>query len=106
MTPNLNTSFDVKEDKINVSLNVVVGSTENTSVPFQAECSLTGIFTYKYEEDQTKVGLDTLVRNNAVAILYPYIRAIISTLSMTSNEFPNYNLPTINVGKVLKDQTN
>lgn len=106
MTPKLNTNFDVKENKINVSLNVVVGSIENTSAPFQAECSLTGVFTYKHEEDKTGVGLDTLVRNNAVAILYPYIRAIISTLSMTSNEFPNYNLPTINVGKVLKDQTN
>lgn len=106
MKPNLNTNFDVKDDKINVSLNVKVGSTENTSVPFLAECSLTGIFTYRHEEDKTDVGLDTLIRNNAVAILYPYVRAIISTLSMTSNEFPNYNLPTINVGKVLSDQAN
>ncbi|MCI1632814.1 MAG: protein-export chaperone SecB [Liquorilactobacillus nagelii] len=45
-----------------------------------------------------------MVRNNAVAILYPYARAIVATLTTTSNEFPGYNMPTINVNKVLAQQ--
>lgn len=105
MSPEISSNFNVKDDnKIIVSLAVTVGSTEQNSVPFQAECSVSGTFIYKVEEDETKVGLDKLIRNNAVAILYPYVRMIISNLTMNSNEYPNYNLPTINVGKLLQDQ--
>lgn len=106
LSPTLSTNFDIKKNEINVSLKVGVGSIQKKNIPFFVECSLTGVFIYKKEEDKTEVGLDTLIRNNAVAILYPYVRAIISTLTMTSNEFPNYNLPTINVGQALKEQNN
>ena len=105
MSPEISSNFNVKDDnKIIVSLAVTVGYTEQYSVPFQSECSVSGTFIYKVEEDETKVGLDELIRNNAVAILYPYVRMIISNLTMNSNEYPNYNLPTINVGKLLQDQ--
>lgn len=92
---------NVDGETIIVNLRVVVGSLENQLAPFMASCTVVGRFTYHVEEDETSVGLDTLVRNNCVAILYPYVRAIIATLTTSSNEFPGYNMPTINVAKAL-----
>lgn len=104
LKPKLATKVDVKDNSINIMLKVVAGSLETNSVPFQVDCSVVGRFTYKPDEDSTGIGLDIFVRNNAVAILYPYVRAIIATLTTTSNEFPGYNMPTINVGKLLAQQ--
>ena len=85
-------------------MSVIVGSLEDKTIPFQVSCSIIGTFVYEPDEDATNVGLDALVRNNAVAILYPYVRAIIATLTTTSNEFPGYNMPTINVSELLAQQ--
>lgn len=104
LDPRLSKNINIEGNKINVTLKVSVGSIEDSAIPFLVKCSITGTFTYNSDEDDTEVGIDTLVRNNAVAILYPYIRAIIATLTTTSNEFPGYNLPTINVSKVLAQQ--
>jgi len=104
LNPTPTTSIDVSDDKIDVTLNIVAGSLEDKKIPFKVACSLVGEFTYDPEEDKSSVGLDTLVRNNAVAILYPYARAVIATLTNTSGEFPSYNMPTVNISKWLADQ--
>lgn len=102
LSPKISTNFDIKENKILLSLNVVIGSTEDKKVPFQAECYLTGIFIYHHEEDKAESGIDEFIQNNAVAILYPYVRELISNLTKDSNEFSTYILPTINVADILK----
>jgi len=104
LAPKITTNTDVHDNDISVTLTITVGSVEGRKMPFQATCSLTGIFDYQSDEDDAGVGLDQLVRNNAVAILYPYVRAIITNLTASSNEYPGYVLPTINVGKVLAEQ--
>ncbi|MDN2452978.1 protein-export chaperone SecB [Lactobacillus sp. UCMA15818] len=104
LEPKMTTKINLEDNNINITLSVVVGSLEHKNIPFQVSCSIIGTFVYKTDEDTTKIGLDTLIRNNAVAILYPYVRAIIATLTTTSNEFPGYNMPTINVSKVLAQQ--
>lgn len=40
---------------------------------------------------------------NAIAILYPYVRALVSTYTANSNVTPLI-LPTINVNKMLKEK--
>ena len=84
LEPKMTSKTNIEDNNINITLSVIVG--------------------YEPDEDATNVGLDALVRNNAVAILYPYVRAIIATLTTTSNEFPGYNMPTINVSKLLAQQ--
>lgn len=100
----LTKKVSIEQNKINIKLSVAVGSLEDLDIPFYAKCSVIGTFTYNSDEDEIGTGIDTLVRNNAVAILYSYVRAIIATLTTTSNEFPGYNMPTINVGKVLAQE--
>nr|WP_278415790.1 protein-export chaperone SecB [Lactobacillus taiwanensis] len=45
--------------------------------------------------------MSNFVKKTTVAILYPYIRQLISSLTQESNEYPSYILPTINVAKML-----
>lgn len=97
------TDIDVTDDRIKVTLTIDVGSLTGKKMPFKVTCALIGDFVYESAEDKGAVALDTLVRNNAVAILYPYVRAVIATLTNTSGEFPSYNLPTINVSEWLAD---
>lgn len=35
----------------------------------------------KANRDQAQVGIDTLINKNAVAILYPYVRALVSGIT-------------------------
>lgn len=104
LEPKITTKINVENSDINITLSVMVGSLDGKDIPFQVNCSIIGTFVYNPDEDLTEVGLDTLVRNNAVAILYPYARAIVATLTTTSNEFPGYNMPTVNVNKILAQQ--
>lgn len=106
LSPKPQTVIDLAGNEIKVSLTITVGSLKDKTVPFEVACTIVGSFTYQPDEDGNQVGLDKLVRNNAVAILYPYARAMIATLTANSGEFPSYNLPTINVGQWLSEQTN
>ena len=58
--------------------------------------NLTGYFMVDGCEPET-------LKANAIAILYPYVRAIISTYTANANITPLI-LPTINVNKLIKDQ--
>lgn len=98
----LNIENDVKKDSILVNLGVRIGSL--TDDPFEVIVQVCGKFVYHIEKDTNHVGVDTLIRSNAVAILYPYVRSLVSGLTNTSNEYPAFLLPTINVAQVLKEQ--
>ncbi|MFC6290155.1 protein-export chaperone SecB [Levilactobacillus angrenensis] len=98
------TDIDVAGDQIKVTLAIVAGALTGKKMPFKVTCVLVGDFTYEPAEGAGTADLDTLVRNNAVAILYPYARAIVATLTNNSGEFPSYNLPTINVSEWLADE--
>ncbi|WP_187331134.1 protein-export chaperone SecB, partial [Lactiplantibacillus plantarum] len=56
--------------------------------------------------DHNQVGIDTLIKKNAVAILYPYVRSLVSGITNASNQFPALILPTINVAQLLDEQSN
>ncbi|AYM01876.1 hypothetical protein D8911_02295 [Levilactobacillus brevis] len=89
-----------------VTLKVVVGALNVENVPFQVKVAMSGSFEYNPDEDNDSYGIDTFIRNNAVATLYPYVRSLVANLTMSSGEYPGYNLPTINVSKVLEKSTN
>lgn len=59
----------------------------------------------KANRDQAQVGIDTLINKNAVAILYPYVRALVSGITNASNEYPALILPTINVSQILGEHS-
>ncbi|CAJ1227917.1 hypothetical protein LZY01_00270 [Levilactobacillus zymae] len=103
LKPRLTVTTALDGDTINVLLGVHVGTLAHD--PFAVVVQLQGEFLYHASQDRAGLGVDTLIRNNAVAILYPYVRALVSNLTNASNDYPALILPTIDVTQVLKEQT-
>ncbi|MFY0930570.1 protein-export chaperone SecB [Lactobacillus paragasseri] len=104
LKPIISADFNRKDDTIDVKLTVLIGSLEDKKMPFKIECEVVGEFKYNADKNDTKISEEAIIKNNTVAILYPYIRQLISSLTQQSNEYPSYILPTINVTKVLKEK--
>ncbi|HEM3702037.1 TPA: protein-export chaperone SecB [Streptococcus suis] len=82
-----------------VTLKVSCGEEDNPNCPFLIEVEIIGIFKFDgIEED-----LANMASKNAIAILFPYVRALVSDLSSRSNVYPQYKLPLMNVAEFIKD---
>lgn len=99
----INIDFDIdynttiKEEKMYLELEVsVFKEMKRNNYPFSINSKVLGEFVIK-GEDIKKFEI------NAIAILYPYVRAIISTYTANSN-IPTLILPPINVNKLIKKQ--
>ena len=88
-----------KENNIlKVDLNVTVfEEAEKNNYPFYIKLRVRGIF--QIEGNDEDVGF---FKPNAIAILFPYVRAIISTYTGIANINPLI-LPAINVNKLLEN---
>lgn len=97
---------DLKYDDTSaeIQLSVSIGSLDEKNQPFKVDITTLGFFNYNAEEDEKKLGIETLLKVNGTAILYPYVRSIVSILTNMSNEFPGYNMPTVNIHKTLENQ--
>ncbi|WP_137625597.1 protein-export chaperone SecB [Lactiplantibacillus pingfangensis] len=102
LKPKLHEHDKVQDETIFVTLEVTAGSLEDKRMPFEASVSIQGEFEYIPEEDKDDFGITTFIKQNAVAILYPYVRTLMSNLTLASNENPAFLLPTINVSEVLE----
>ena len=98
---------DKTEEKFYVIINVSLGKSTNTeeipNIPFVCEVSIRGMFSYSSSDFENEEELKEVLGGNAVAILYPYVRAYISTLTNLSNQFPAYTLPVMNFAETIKD---
>ncbi len=105
---NINKNIEFFENrKIAVTLDVEVFPKEiNKVYPFNLKISCTGYFEHRLESNNTDGDISEEVRNlaniNAVAILFPYIRAMISTYTTIAN-IPPFILPPINVLNLFKE---
>lgn len=81
-------------DSAYVSVLISIG-TKDSSTPFYVEAEEAAMFKWdsSYIDD---VQIQTLLKQNAVALLLSYLRPIISNLTAAS-AFPAYNLPFINL---------
>ena len=112
----LNTNFIPKEDSsgldvdfdihakvandvndIQVTLTAKIGDEDNQNCPFIIEVKITGFFSVNNKNE------DVDFTANMLAILFPYLRSIISELSVKSNIFPDYRLPLMNLYSFLKE---
>ncbi|MEJ7541598.1 MULTISPECIES: protein-export chaperone SecB [Staphylococcus intermedius group] len=78
---------------------------EKDSVPFSFEVRIVGYFEFD-EKESDGVDFKDLLKTNAVAILFPYLRAIVSELTGKSNRFPNYNMPVRNIAREMAEKNN
>lgn len=102
---NVHTRFEceIAENNENaiVRLKSQTGDLEDDSSPFQVDVEIEGLFEF-IEVESEGLKFEEYLTNNAVAILFPYMRSTISELTAKSNEFPTLNLPIINVAKMLE----
>lgn len=95
---NINSQVMCNDEKnkmqVELSVNVFEGI-ENA--PFYINATILGFFELIGKEDITKY------RANAIAIMYPYLRSIISTYTAVSN-VNSLTLPSINVNAMLEEQ--
>jgi preprotein translocase subunit SecB len=114
----LNDKYEFKEDKINIQplftrnvekiddskykikLEVKVTSDVNKApIPFIAEIVISSIFELPNWEDET---INKIAIDNATAIMFPYLRTLLATITMNGN-IPPYTLPVMNVSKLFID---
>lgn len=88
-------------DEAKVTLTFVL---EN-ELPFNIKVTLEGSFKYNASEDEANIGLDELLKKNATAILFPYLRAIVSQLTSMGNEYQPLLIPAMNI-RALLDENN
>lgn len=94
---NIIPKIDIKDNDMNITLvtNIFNNALEN-NYPFEMQIDITGNFSTEGDSP------DKFVRN-AIAILYPYVRAIVSTYTAAAN-VNALILPAINVNKLIEDQ--
>lgn len=73
--------------------------------PFSMNIAITGIFQFNEDKNISESDKQKFARINSIAILFPYVRAIVSTYTASANIQPLI-LPPINVVKYVKDKIN
>ncbi|CAI2616270.1 hypothetical protein AKUH4B202J_09080 [Apilactobacillus kunkeei] len=91
-----------------VNINVKIGDTMHEDVPFEVIVDVDGVFSFDIDADNFKqFEIENDLRNmlalNGNAILFPYIREIVSSITLKSNTFPSYVFPTLNFYKELNE---
>lgn len=67
--------------------------------PFEMSVSVVGIFEMKSKDKEDNIHR---FKTNAVAIMYPYIRALVSTYTANAN-VPPLILPVMNINKMIEE---
>ena len=95
---NISSIVKTDKEKNKMSINLKVEVFKNTkNPPFTMMVDIIGYFELIGEEEVNRYV------PNAIAIMYPYLRAIVSTYTSASNVLPII-LPAINVNELIKQQ--
>lgn len=84
------------DNKYDVSLSFSLETINTSIIPFTIEIALTGHFEFDGSENSDSKFKMDLINKNAVAILFPFLRTIIATLTTCANITPLI-LPIINL---------
>lgn len=87
----------ISEKEMQVRLIVYLFRDTEKEYPFKMKVAIRGFF--EIENNNENINFEP----NAIAILYPYIRSIVSTYTSSANVMPLI-LPVINVNKMLQDK--
>lgn len=90
------TNVNKEKNEMNIALSVSIFEGQEDA-PFYMKVKITGYFELVGEDDINKF------EANAIAIMYPYLRAIVSTYTASANVSPVI-LPAINVNAMLKNK--
>ena len=83
----------INEDVCDVSLMFVISDSDDSPTPFTMKVTITG--TFKLKDWENKDNID-FIKTNAVAIVYPFLRSLVATITSNAN-IPSYILPVFNI---------
>lgn len=90
----------IDENHYQINLGISISSITNKKpIPFDAEVMISSVFELVNWENEVTNGIAV---NNATAILFPYLRTLVATLTLNGN-VPPYMLPIMNISKLFKD---
>lgn len=84
---------------VKLSLNVFENPVEN-NYPFSLYVEVTGYFEINHPDEKFR---EHLIEKNTLAILFPYVRSLISTITANSN-VQSLNLPPLNINKLVNEK--
>lgn len=93
---------DCGNDRYKVQLSLSIKSTEENPLPFDLSVIMTGDFELCMKEENNKLK-NALLNDNTVAIMFPFLRSTIATLTTMANIEPLV-LPVVNVTKVFNNE--
>jgi preprotein translocase subunit SecB len=98
---NINYPKDAEDNSFTVNLKIEIGKdAENNNYPFNIVVEITGFFELdKSELDKMK----QFAEINAVSILFPYARALITTITANAN-IPPVVLPPMNIAGIMANK--
>lgn len=82
-------------DCYDVTLGILIRGTEDNPIPFEIHVELTGHFKGFFSDEPERT-IQQLTNQNTVAILFPFLRATVASLTLTAN-IPPVLLPVINL---------
>ena len=88
--------IELDENMISVTLGVLIENTETNSTPFNLCVELTGHFNAKFTGEESQSFREQLINQNTVAILFPFLRSTVASLTLAANISPVI-LPIINL---------
>lgn len=92
--------FDEEKGIMAVELQVeIFKDAIRNNYPFEMVVSVVGIFQLKSDDRENNV---QKFKKNAVAIMYPYVRALVSTYTANANVQPLI-LPVMNINKMIEE---
>ena len=89
----------IDENTLKVSLHFSIYSTQDNPNPFIMQTEISGVFKLENWERENK----QMATVNTVAILFPFLRALIATITANTS-VPPYIIPVINVAAWLDNK--
>ena len=105
LQPELSAQILIKKSENLAYVNLVTkqGNIKFEDSAFEIIVDIVGEFTFTLDETEFDIDFETFLKENGLAILWSYIRPIVSDMITRGNEFPNFILPVVNVKKMLSD---
>lgn len=83
-----------------IDLGILISpSIQKDSIPFICEIVIASVFELSHWENDA---MKDLAINNSTAIMFPYLRTLVATVTMNGN-VPPYVLPVMNINKLFQD---
>ncbi|MDW4410443.1 preprotein translocase subunit SecB [Staphylococcus cohnii] len=105
---NVENDFSAKvaftDEKAYIILDCNIGD-ESEDCPFIINLKMKAYFDLEFdsEKQDDRDEIKRLLSVNAIAILYPYIRSIVTDLTSKSNTFEPFIMPVVNIAKHMND---